>query len=248
MGEAKRRRQAQQQQQERQRAFSMDTGEELAIRQAGTSPSRYLGRLWRSARAGAGEMTYTAEVPCNGCRECCWHPRVDLDPDEERPEDLAHLAVEHDDEGYFLKKREDGACVHLGEHGCTVYAHRPRACRIFDCRLGGLAGLVQPFDDQRRHRAPAWQFEIETSEDRAIALAALPFVGRALKGEPIGVSFDEMMKVVVRDLFEHLPAARQIISGLNALPPEQQARLFADANATMEKLVSQRTGKKLGQV
>jgi len=37
--------------------------------------------------------------------------------------------------GMFLKRRPDGACVHLGDHGCTVHDYAPVDCREFDCRV-----------------------------------------------------------------------------------------------------------------
>jgi Fe-S-cluster containining protein len=27
----------------------------------------------------------------------------------------------------------DGACVYLGPRGCTIYARRPKMCRVFSC-------------------------------------------------------------------------------------------------------------------
>lgn len=33
-----------------------------------------------------------------------------------------------------LRRTPEGACVHLGEGGCTQYAARPAVCRRFDCR------------------------------------------------------------------------------------------------------------------
>jgi hypothetical protein len=43
----------------------------------------------------------------------------------------------------MLRKGPDGACVHLGPNGCTVHRHRPRACRIYDCRISAAAGLYE---------------------------------------------------------------------------------------------------------
>jgi Fe-S-cluster containining protein len=34
-----------------------------------------------------------------------------------------------------LKHKENGDCVFLGEHGCTIYDRRPTVCRKFDCRV-----------------------------------------------------------------------------------------------------------------
>src|ERR1700720_3395128 len=74
-------------------------------------------------------------VPCNGCRMCCYHPRIEVEPQD----DIRHLDIEtREDGGQTLRRREDGSCVHLGPEGCTVYAHRPRGCRTYDCRLFSL--------------------------------------------------------------------------------------------------------------
>ena len=35
---------------------------------------------------------------------------------------------------YSLATTPSGACVYLGESGCTIYSRRPSLCRSFDCR------------------------------------------------------------------------------------------------------------------
>lgn len=35
---------------------------------------------------------------------------------------------------FVLETTAAGACVYLGERGCTIYEHRPLLCRTFDCR------------------------------------------------------------------------------------------------------------------
>ena len=46
---------------------------------------------------------------------------------------------------WLLPRRPDGACVHLGEHGCTVYKQRPAVCRTFDCLWrDGLSRALRP--------------------------------------------------------------------------------------------------------
>lgn len=35
---------------------------------------------------------------------------------------------------YLLATTPEGACVYLGDGGCTIYARRPALCRSFDCR------------------------------------------------------------------------------------------------------------------
>src|SRR5205823_2577695 len=102
-------------------------------------------------------------VPCNGCRMCCYHPRVELEPEE----NVTHLDVEtHADGSRTLRRREDGSCVHLGPEGCTVYAHRPRGCRTYDCRLFSFLGIVETAVP-----VPHWTFSARMREEKAVLFA-----------------------------------------------------------------------------
>jgi Fe-S-cluster containining protein len=74
-----------------------------------------------------------------------------------RSEPPLHLLTERNRDGELvLQRRADGACAHLGEQGCTVYEHRPSACRSFDCRAFSAMGLVEHSDTN--HRTPHWEF------------------------------------------------------------------------------------------
>jgi hypothetical protein len=87
----------------------------------------------------------TANVPCNGCTSCCWHPNVDLRPDEMTSELQAILKPVWSEtfRGHVIPKRADGGCIHLTpEGGCGVYEHRPLACRAFDCRMYSAVGMI----------------------------------------------------------------------------------------------------------
>jgi hypothetical protein len=57
----------------------------------------------------------------------------------EQGDDVAsyQVRVAADREGhavFLLATTEAGACVYLGETGCTIYERRPLLCRSFDCR------------------------------------------------------------------------------------------------------------------
>lgn len=78
--------------------------------------------------------TASSSVPCGTCTLCC-HGKVFLSADE----DAAHLNVVVDArmDGKRLRRlvtKADGECGHLQDGRCTVYEHRPRICRTFDCR------------------------------------------------------------------------------------------------------------------
>jgi len=80
-------------------------------------------------------MPSRAHVACGSCRLCCSAFPVPLIP--EHDDVLSYertLEMRDDKQVAFLKKKEDGACVYLGEGGCTIWERAPFACRYFDCR------------------------------------------------------------------------------------------------------------------
>ena len=82
-------------------------------------------------------------VPCCACMACCHYPGIVVDEKRDRKH-LARLLTERSPDGELvLQRRPDGACVHLGERGCTVYEQRPAVCRTFDCRVFAAMGLVE---------------------------------------------------------------------------------------------------------
>src|SRR5262245_47949648 len=89
----------------------------------------------------------SSDVPCGGCTACCSSSQfVLIEPDE--AETLAHVpgpllfpAPGRPDGHVLLGYDDRGRCPMLGDDGCTIYAHRPRACRTYDCRVLAAAGV-----------------------------------------------------------------------------------------------------------
>jgi Fe-S-cluster containining protein len=124
----------------------------------------WLGEIG-SAITGQGE----ADVACGECTACCRSGQfVLIEPDER--DALAHIPAEllfpapHLPGHRVLGYDEQGRCPMLGDHGCTVYEHRPRTCRTYDCRVFAAAGVVadKPLVAERAAR---WTFEHPTAED-----------------------------------------------------------------------------------
>jgi len=76
---------------------------------------------------------------CMRCLRCCHHKIIQLNPYE-----IARLARRleqttsefrstwtDDGAGNFLRRTDNGACVFLGEKGCTVHEDRPLVCRLY---------------------------------------------------------------------------------------------------------------------
>lgn len=127
--------------------------------------------LDRMSAALAGRAD--TDVACGTCVGCCSSRQfVHVEPDEH--DALAHIPAELRfaapglPPGFVvLPYDQQGRCPMLGAHGCTIYEHRPRTCRVYDCRVLTAAGLDadddQPLIGERVRR---WRFDV-ADDDRA---------------------------------------------------------------------------------
>lgn len=125
-----------------------------------------------------------AKFSCGDCKACC-HQRVEIFGDEPASR-LQHLDIVPDEFGgpddRSLRRNADGSCVHLGEHGCTVYEHRPTACRAYDCRMYNFYGIT--INHEFGGTEPIWHFDKTTREDQIIG-AALELLVETYQGPPV---------------------------------------------------------------
>ncbi len=78
-------------------------------------------------------------MPCNGCTKCCASGQAlvlqaGLGDDVASYEFRVAKRPDSDEAVFLLATKENGECVYLGPHGCTIYERRPVLCRSFDCR------------------------------------------------------------------------------------------------------------------
>lgn len=73
-----------------------------------------------------------ANVPCDGCIECCkgnalWvcvgHNLSECKPPKKEILDVLLAASPYED------------CPFLGDHGCTIHEDKPDVCKVMDCRV-----------------------------------------------------------------------------------------------------------------
>ncbi len=115
-------------------------------------------------------------VPCGGCTACCRSAQfIDIGPDE--TDTLAHIppallfpAPGRPAGHVLLGHDEHGHCPMLVDDACSIYRHRPAACRAYDCRVFPATGL-RPDDGDERQQALArqvrrWRFTFRTPADR----------------------------------------------------------------------------------
>jgi hypothetical protein len=138
-------------------------------RQAGDFAS-WIGEMRAGLRHGA-----SVDVPCTGCTACCRSSQfVLIEADEQDTTD--HIPPEYlcpaprmPGGSFVLGFGEDGACPMPGPQGCSIYEFRPRACRVYDCRVFTACGFY-PKGEARvmvAKRAKQWQFSFSSDAGRA---------------------------------------------------------------------------------
>ena len=131
---------------------------------------------WLSGITAAIDGTGESDVPCGSCTACCTSSQfIHIAPDE--TEALAHIprALRFPAPGLppghvLLGFDEAGRCPMLTDGACSIYEHRPRTCRVYDCRVFPATGieLDEPDKVQIARQAARWKFRFETDADRAV--------------------------------------------------------------------------------
>jgi uncharacterized protein len=164
---------------------------------------------WLADMRAALRGERAADVPCAGCTACCTASQfVHIGPDE--TDTLAHIPGEllfpapllprgHVVLGYD----ERGHCPMLVDGECSIYDHRPRACRTYDCRVFPAAGLDAAGDGKPliADRARRWRFSYPAAVDRDehdAVLAAATFVLEHPEALPAGTAPKTITQTAVR--------------------------------------------------
>jgi len=129
---------------------------------------------WVDGMRAAIRAGTTADVPCGSCTACCTSSQfVHVGPDE--TDTLAHIPQEllfpapGLPEGHVvLGYDERGHCPMLVDGLCSIYEHRPRTCRTYDCRVLPAAGFEHDEDVpvEIGRRASRWRFTHSTDAAR----------------------------------------------------------------------------------
>ena len=113
----------------------------------------------------------TSTVPCGSCTACCTSSQfVHVEPDETDtlariPGDLL-VPAPGEPPGHLVLGFDDrGQCPMLVDGGCSIYEHRPRACRAYDCRIFAATG-IEPNQPRIAERTRRWRFALPTDADR----------------------------------------------------------------------------------
>jgi Fe-S-cluster containining protein len=127
---------------------------------------------WLRALRSARQEQRDVDVPCGECTACCRSSLFIHIAPEER-ETLARIdpallfPAPGAPPGHVLMGYDrHGRCPQLSTSGCTIYEHRPRTCRDFDCRTVAATAIAL---DQAQHaiaeQARRWRFDPPAPED-----------------------------------------------------------------------------------
>jgi Fe-S-cluster containining protein len=129
---------------------------------------------WMIEMQGAIRGERGSDVPCGGCTACCTSFQfVHIGPDE--TDTLSHIPAEllfpapRLPPGHVLLGYDErGHCPMLIDNQCSIYEHRPNACRTYDCRIFPAAGIGIDEDDKVliARQTQRWQFRFPTQADR----------------------------------------------------------------------------------
>jgi uncharacterized protein len=112
-------------------------------------------------------------VPCGSCTACCTSSQfIHIAPDETDtlsriPEELLFPAPRRPPGHVVLGYDERGHCPMLIDNQCSIYEHRPRTCRTYDCRVFAAAGIGVDDNDKVliARQARRWQFSFPSRAD-----------------------------------------------------------------------------------
>jgi hypothetical protein len=174
---------------------------------------------WMVEIQGAIRSERGSDVPCAGCTACCTSSQfVHIGPDE--IDTLAHIPAEllfpapRRPPGHVLLGYDErGHCPMLIDNQCSIYDHRPRTCRTYDCRIFAAAGVEIDDDDKVMiaQRAKRWQFSFPAAADSAqhdAVQAAATFLDQhddllPALAPPASATRRAVLAVQIHDLFLH---------------------------------------------
>lgn len=134
--------------------------------------------LWIEQIQAAIRGERGSDVPCGECTACCTSAQfVYIGPDESEtlariPPELLFPAPRKPPGHVVLGFDARGHCPMLVDNRCSIYEHRPRACRTYDCRVFAATGLAPEGDSHGNQaligrQARRWRFSFAAQADRA---------------------------------------------------------------------------------
>jgi Fe-S-cluster containining protein len=138
---------------------------------------------WLDDLCAALDGNREMDVPCGTCTACCTSSQfVHIEPDES--ETLARIppALRFPAPGLpkghvVMGYDERGHCPMLVDGACSIYEHRPRTCRTYDCRVFAATGVEPEGQPSIAARVREWRFDVDDGARWDAVHAAVPAEG-----------------------------------------------------------------------
>ncbi|MGN6695366.1 MAG: YkgJ family cysteine cluster protein [Aquihabitans sp.] len=189
---------------------------------------------WLDQFPGSVDGEHDADVPCGTCTGCCTSSQfIPIGPDE--TEALRHIpaALRFPAPGrprghVLLGYDERGHCPMLADGVCTIYEHRPRTCRTYDCRVFPASGLEpdEPTKAAILERVRRWRFSHASPDDEvrhSAVRAAGSLIAEAARTDPAGhlPSTSTHQAVLAVQVHEQLLAREPATGHLGRVEPDR---------------------------
>ena len=114
------------------------------------------------------------DVACGECTGCCTSSYfIHVEPDETAalnriPRQVLAPAPGQPKGHVLMGYDANGRCPMLANGKCSIYEHRPKTCRKYDCRIFTAAGILAGGNDKSviNQRVQRWKFSYPTDQDR----------------------------------------------------------------------------------
>ena len=133
---------------------------------------------WLAEIGDALHHERSMDVPCGDCRACCGAAQfVHVAPDETEtrariPAALLFPAPGAPPGHLLMGYDEHGRCPMLTAAGCSIYEHRPRTCRTYDCRVFTATEITPDGDAAAGIAARVRRWRFTVADDREAAAVA----------------------------------------------------------------------------
>ena len=168
---------------------------------------------WLEEAEGAIRRGDESDVPCDGCTACCRSRQfIHIGPDESDarahvPAELLFAAPGLPAGHVLMGYDERGHCPMLVDDRCSIYEHRPRTCRTYDCRVITAAGVELDGDQHLiAERTVRWRFGHPGPADEArhdAVRAAAAYVREHRDDLPAGTVPDNPTQLAVLAIDVH---------------------------------------------
>lgn len=135
----------------------------------GTLPGGAFARWLEQYLQAQTQAEPAGEVPCGDCNACCKASYFIGIAEQERetieriPRVHLTVATGSQERQWTLEQSCGGSCPMLVDDACSIYEHRPRTCRRFDCRVFAATAISPGSGPRTAVNQQVWRWRFDYS-------------------------------------------------------------------------------------